>query len=51
MHEPIQRIINVHNKISSNDNVTKYKYNEISTIATYLHVIDNEISTNYDVFL
>ena len=27
----------------------KYKYNEISNNATYLHIIDSEISTNYYV--
>ena len=38
-------------KISSNDYVITYKYNEINNIATYVHIIDNVISTNYDVFL
>ena len=41
MHEPMR----------CSDNVITYKYNEISNNATYLHIIDNEISTNYDVFL
>ena len=27
-----------------------YKCNDISINATYLHVIDNEVSTNYDGF-
>ena len=30
--------------------VFSYRYNEISNNATYLHIIDNKISTNYDGF-
>ena len=37
----------VYNDIISNDNVIKYKYNENSNNATYLHLIDNEITTYY----
>ena len=35
------------NKISSADNIITYKYNEISNNATYLHIIDSEITTTY----
>ena len=39
------------NEINSNDNVFTNKYNEISNNATYLHIIDSEVSTNYDILL
>ena len=40
-----------YNEISSADNIITYKYNEISNNATYLHILDNKIITNYNDFL
>ena len=47
VHKPIHMFTT---KISSNDYVITYKYNEINNNATYVHIIDNVISTIYDFF-